>query len=57
MMSMHEELNNFKRNEVCSLLPRPNQNAVGIKWVFGNKQDERGVVRRNKDRLMAKGYA
>jgi hypothetical protein len=57
MMSMHEELNNFKRNEVCSLVPRPNQNAVGIKWVFSNKQDEHGVVRRNKARLMAKGYA
>jgi hypothetical protein len=30
---------------------------VGTKWVFHNKQDEYGVVTRNKARLMAKGYA
>jgi hypothetical protein len=30
---------------------------VGTKWVFRNKQDEHGVVTRNKARLMAKGYA
>jgi hypothetical protein len=51
---MHEELNNFKRNEVWSLVPRPKQNVVGTKWVFRNKQDEYGVVTRNKTRLMAK---
>jgi hypothetical protein len=55
--SMQEELNNFKRNEVWSLVPRPKQNVVGTKWVFRNKQDEHGVVTRNKARLVAKGYA
>jgi hypothetical protein len=54
---MQEELNNFKRNEVWSLVPRPKQNVEGTKWVFRNKQDEHGVVTRNKARLMAKGYA
>jgi hypothetical protein len=54
---MQEELNNFKRNEVWSLVPRPKQNVVGTKWVFHNKQDEYGVMRRNKARLVAKGYA
>jgi hypothetical protein len=54
---MQEELNNFKRNEVWSLVPRPKQNIVGTKWVFRNMQDEHGVVTRNKARLMAKGYA
>jgi hypothetical protein len=39
------------------LVPRPNQNVVGTKWVFRNKQDEHGVVTRNKDRLVAKGYS
>jgi hypothetical protein len=38
-------------------VPRPKQNVVGTKWVFRNKQDERGVVTRNKARLVAKGYA
>jgi hypothetical protein len=54
---MQEEINNFKRNEVWSLVPRPKQNVVGTKWVFHNKQDEHGVVTRNKARLVAKGYA
>jgi hypothetical protein len=54
---MQEELNNFKRNEVWSLVPRPKQNVVGTKWVFRNKQVEHGVVTRNKARLVAKGYA
>jgi hypothetical protein len=45
---MQEELNNFKRNEVWSLVERLKQNDVGIKWVLHNKQDEYGVVTRNK---------
>jgi hypothetical protein len=38
-------------------VPRPKQNVVGTKWVFHNKQDEHGVVTRNKARLVEKGYA
>ena len=55
--AMQEELNNFKRNEVWTLVERPKQNVVGTKWVFRNKQDEHGVVTRNKARLVAKGYS
>jgi hypothetical protein len=54
---MQEELNNFTRNEVWHLVPCPNQNVVGTKWVFRNKQYEHGVVTRNKARLVAKGYS
>jgi hypothetical protein len=46
VMATQEELNNFMRNEVWHLVPRPNQNIVGTKWVFRNKQDEHGVVTR-----------
>src|SRR5438105_1584374 len=53
---MQEELNNFKRNEVWSLVERPKQNVIGTKWVFRNKQDENGVVTRNKARLVAQGF-
>jgi hypothetical protein len=56
-MAIQEELNNFKRNKVWSLVPHPKQNVVGTKWVFHNKQDEYGVVIRNKVSLVAKGYA
>ncbi|GJS20450.1 retrovirus-related pol polyprotein from transposon TNT 1-94 [Tanacetum coccineum] len=30
--------------------------AIGSKWVFKNKKDERGIVIRNKARLVAQGY-
>ncbi|GJU46165.1 putative ribonuclease H-like domain-containing protein [Tanacetum coccineum] len=30
--------------------------AIGTKWVFRNKKDERGIVIRNKARLIAQGY-
>ena len=55
-MAMQEELNNFTRNEVWSLVECPKQNVIGIKWVFRNKQDENGKVTRNKARLVAQGY-
>jgi hypothetical protein len=57
VMAMQEELNNFTRNEVWHLVPCPNQNVVGTKWVFRNKQDEHDVVTRNKARLVDKGYS
>jgi hypothetical protein len=57
VLAMQEELNNFTRNEVWHLVPRPNENVVGTKWVFRNKQDEHGVVTRKKARLVAKGYS
>jgi hypothetical protein len=56
IIAMQEELNNFTRNEVLSLVQRPKQNVIGTKWVFRNKQDEHGVVKRNKALLVAQGY-
>jgi hypothetical protein len=42
----------------CGLwLKKPKQNVVGTKWVFRNKQDEHGVITRNKAQLVAKGYS
>jgi hypothetical protein len=48
VVAMQDKLNNFKRNEVWSLVERSKQNVVDTKWVFRNKQDEHGVVTRNK---------
>jgi hypothetical protein len=53
---MQEELNNFERNRVSELVERPKTNIIGTKWVFRNKQDEFGVVIRNKARLVAQGF-
>ena len=55
-MAMQDELNNFKRNQVRTLVERPNTNIIGTKWVFRNKQDENGVVTRNKARLVFQGF-
>ena len=55
---MHEELNNFTRNEVWTLKERPQgARVIGTKWVFRNKQDNQGIVVRNKARLVAKGLS
>jgi hypothetical protein len=55
---MHEELNNFTRNKVWTLEER-SQDAriIGTKWVFRNKQDNQGIVVRNKAKLVAKGFS
>ncbi|GJV97519.1 putative ribonuclease H-like domain-containing protein [Tanacetum coccineum] len=40
-----------------TLVDLPNgKRAIGTKWVFRNKKDERGIVIRNKARLVAQGY-
>ena len=55
--SMHEELNQFVRNDVWELVLRPeNVNFIGTKWIFKNKTDEDGEIIRNKSRLVAQGY-
>ena len=54
---MQEELNQFERNNVWELVPRPsNASIIGTKWVFRNKMDEHGNIIRNKARLVAQGY-
>jgi hypothetical protein len=57
VVAIQEELNNFKHDKVWSSVKRPRQNIIGTKWVFHNKQDEHGVVTRNKARLVANGYS
>nr|GEU55206.1 putative ribonuclease H-like domain-containing protein [Tanacetum cinerariifolium] len=52
----HEELLQFKMQKVWVLYDLPNgKRAIGTKWVFRNKKDERGIVVRNKARLVAQG--
>ena len=53
---MHEELNQFVKNDVWELVPRPeNVHVIGTKWILKNKIDEDGEIIRNKSRLVAKG--
>src|SRR4051812_32560433 len=55
---MQEELNQFTKNDVLDLVPRPKVfNIIGTKWVFRNKLSEKGEVIRNKARLVAQSYS
>ncbi|GJY52359.1 putative ribonuclease H-like domain-containing protein [Tanacetum coccineum] len=54
---MQEELLQFKLQQVWTLVDLPyGKRAIGTKWVYRNKKDERGIVIRNKARLVAQGY-
>lgn len=54
---MHEELSNFARNDVWTLVERPKEhNVISTKWVIRNKHDESRVVVRNKARLVAQEF-
>ncbi|GJY63335.1 putative ribonuclease H-like domain-containing protein, partial [Tanacetum coccineum] len=55
--AIQEDLLQFKLQEVWTLVDLSNgKRAIGSKWVFRNKKDERGIVIRNKARLVAQGY-
>ncbi|GJR22010.1 putative ribonuclease H-like domain-containing protein [Tanacetum coccineum] len=53
---MQEELLQFKLLNVWTLVDLPyGKKAIGTKWVFRNKKDQRGIVVRNKARLVVQG--
>ncbi|GKF39627.1 putative ribonuclease H-like domain-containing protein, partial [Tanacetum coccineum] len=55
--AMQEELLQFKIQKVWILVDLPyGKKVIGTKWVYRNKKDERGVVVRNKARLVAQGH-
>ncbi|GJZ22639.1 putative ribonuclease H-like domain-containing protein, partial [Tanacetum coccineum] len=55
---MQDELLQFKLQKVWTLVDLPNgKRAIGTKWVYKNKKDERGIMIKNKARLVAQGYA
>ena len=56
--AIHDELLQFQRNDVWTLVPRPEgEHIIGTKWIFRNKTDEEGNVIRNKALLVAQGYS
>ncbi|GKF85817.1 putative ribonuclease H-like domain-containing protein, partial [Tanacetum coccineum] len=55
--AMQEELIQFKLQQVWILVDLPHRKkAIGRKWVFRNKKDERGIMIRNKAKLVAQGH-
>ncbi|GJR53436.1 putative ribonuclease H-like domain-containing protein [Tanacetum coccineum] len=55
--AMQDELLQFRLQKVWRLVDLPKgKHAIRTKWVYRNKKDERGIVVRNKARLVAQGY-
>jgi hypothetical protein len=55
---MHEDLENFERNQVWELVDPPSEcKPIGTKWVWRNKEGEKGDMVRNKSRLVAQGFS
>ncbi|GJV51941.1 gypsy type transposase [Tanacetum coccineum] len=55
--AMQDELLQFKLQKVWTLVDLPNgKRSIGTKWVYRNKKDERGIMIKNKARLVAQGY-
>ncbi|GKB43577.1 ribonuclease H-like domain-containing protein [Tanacetum coccineum] len=55
--AMQDELLQFKLQKVWTLVDLPyGKRAIGTKWIYRNRKDERGIVVRNKARLVAQGY-
>nr|GEU55932.1 ribonuclease H-like domain, reverse transcriptase, RNA-dependent DNA polymerase [Tanacetum cinerariifolium] len=55
--AMRDELLQFKLQQVWTLVDLPyDKRAIGTKWIYRNKKDERGIVVRNKARLVTHGY-
>ena len=54
--AMHDELLQFQRNDVWTLVPKPEgEHIIGTKSIFHNKTDDEGNVIRNKTRFVAQG--
>jgi hypothetical protein len=55
---MYEELEIFERNQVWELVdPLLGCKLIGTKWVWKNKEGEKGEVVRNKSRLVSQGFS
>ncbi|GKB19680.1 putative ribonuclease H-like domain-containing protein [Tanacetum coccineum] len=55
--AMQEELLQFKLQQFWTSVDLPySKRPIGTKWIYKNKKDERGIVVRNKARLVTLGY-
>lgn len=55
--AMHEEIEALKENETWKLVDLPpGRKAIGSKWIFRTKTNEKGEITKFKARLVAKGY-
>ena len=58
LKAMNEELNAIEKNQTWTLVDLPDgRKAIGCKWVFKLKRDEKGEIARFKARLVAQGFS
>ena len=56
--AMEEEMASIEENCTWSSVDLPHgRRAIGLKWVYKVKRDEKGAVAKHKARLVLKGYA
>jgi hypothetical protein len=56
--AMNEEIEAIERNNTWDLVDLPiGKTNIGVKWVYKTKFNEKGKVEKNKERLVAKGFA
>ncbi|GJX69352.1 putative ribonuclease H-like domain-containing protein [Tanacetum coccineum] len=55
LISSVQQLRRTNHKDFQNYLPKDKW-AIGTKWVFKNKKDKRGIVVKNKVRLVAQGY-
>ncbi|GKG37259.1 putative ribonuclease H-like domain-containing protein, partial [Tanacetum coccineum] len=55
--AMQDKLLQFQLQKVWTLVDLPyGKRVIGTKWVYRNKKDDKGIVVRNKVRLVAQCY-
>ncbi|KAL2251279.1 UNVERIFIED_CONTAM: Retrovirus-related Pol polyprotein from transposon TNT 1-94 [Sesamum indicum] len=55
--TMDEEIKAITKNDSWELVPlSKDKNAIGVKWVYKIKRNEKGEIEKYKARLVAKGY-
>ncbi|GJT48655.1 putative ribonuclease H-like domain-containing protein [Tanacetum coccineum] len=55
--AMQKDMQQFINQKVWQLVPLPDgKTTIGTKWILKNKRDARGIVVRNKARLVAQGH-
>jgi hypothetical protein len=56
--AMNDEIKAIERNKTWQLTELPEGvKAIGVKWIYKTKLNEKGEVEKHKARLVAKGYA
>nr|GFC67578.1 putative ribonuclease H-like domain-containing protein [Tanacetum cinerariifolium] len=55
--AMQAKMQQFRNQKVWVLVTLPEETrAIGTKWILKNKRDARGIICRNKARLVAQGH-